>query len=150
MHVPLYLSMKDLENWAEFNLLQNLHLCTQKSVCARNFEPLGEIGANFSLQLSSRTQLAKISRVKRKSGTARVNTTANGAKQKKLVLHVQLRCGSLSITTQVSLLANEFGVQSVLRGHVSLAVVNQIVSLMGPISSIKFVRYILNCAYVVF
>ena len=37
------------------NLLQNLHLCTQKSVCARNFGPLGEIGANFSLQLTSRT-----------------------------------------------------------------------------------------------
>ena len=56
----VYLSIKDLENWAEFNLLQNLHLCTQKSVCARNFGPLGEIGANFSLQLSSQTQLAKI------------------------------------------------------------------------------------------
>ena len=56
--------MKDLENWAEFNLLQNLHLCTQKSVCARNFGPLGEIGANFSLQLSSRTQLSKINNKK--------------------------------------------------------------------------------------
>ena len=59
-----YLSIKDLENWAEFNLLQNLHLCTQQSVCARNFGPLGEIGANFSLQLSSRTQLAKINNKK--------------------------------------------------------------------------------------
>ena len=29
---------------------------------------------------------------------------------KKLVLHVQLRCGSLSITTPVSHLANEFDV----------------------------------------
>ena len=48
----------------EFNLLQNLHLCTQNSVCARNFGPLGEIGANFSLQLSSRTQLAKINNKK--------------------------------------------------------------------------------------
>ena len=56
----IYLSIKDLENWAEFNLLQNLHLIAQKSVCARNFGPLGENGANFSLQLSSRTQLAKI------------------------------------------------------------------------------------------
>ena len=62
----MYLSIKDLENWAEFNLLQNLHLCTQKSVCARNFGPLGEIGANFSLQLSSRTQLAKINNNKKK------------------------------------------------------------------------------------
>ena len=45
---------------AQFNLLQNLHLCTQKSVCATNFGSLGEIGANFSLQLLSRTQFAKI------------------------------------------------------------------------------------------
>ena len=36
----IYLSIKDLENLAEFNLLQNLHLCTQKSVCATNFGPL--------------------------------------------------------------------------------------------------------------
>ena len=33
---------------------------------------------------------------------------------------------SLSITTAVSLLANEFDVQSVLHGQVSLAAVNQI------------------------
>ena len=56
--------MKDLENLAEFNLLQNLHLCTQKSVCATNFGPLGEIGANFSLQFSSRTQFTKINNKK--------------------------------------------------------------------------------------
>ena len=56
----IYLSIKDLDNLAEFNLLQNLHLCTQKSVCATNFGSLGEIGANFSLQLLSRTQFAKI------------------------------------------------------------------------------------------
>ena len=43
-----------------------------------------------------------------------------------LFLHVQLRCGSLSITTQVSLLANEFYVRSVLHGQVSYAAVNQI------------------------
>ena len=36
-----------------------------------------------------------------------------------LVLHVQLRCGSLSITTPVSLLANKFDVQSVLHGQVA-------------------------------
>ena len=35
-----------------------------------------------------------------------MNTTANGA-NKKLVLHVQRRCGSLSIITTVSHLANE-------------------------------------------
>ena len=45
---------------AEFNLLQNLHQCTQKSVCATKLGPLGEIGANFSPQLSSREQFAKI------------------------------------------------------------------------------------------
>ena len=43
----------------------------------------------------------------------------------RLVLHVRLRCGSLSITTPVSLLANEFNVGNVLHGHVSLAAVNQ-------------------------
>ena len=43
-----------------------------------------------------------------------------------LVLHVLLGCGSLSVTTPVSLLANEFDVRSVLHGQVSLAAVNQI------------------------
>ena len=45
---------------------------------------------------------------------------------KKLVLHLQLRCGSQSITTSVSLLANEFDVRCVLHWQVSLAAVNQI------------------------
>ena len=43
-----------------------------------------------------------------------------------LVLHMRVRCGSLSITTPVSLLANECDVRSVLHGQVSLAAVNQI------------------------
>ena len=43
-----------------------------------------------------------------------------------LVLHVPLRCGSLSITTPVSLLANEFDVRSVLHGQMSWVAVNQI------------------------
>ena len=43
-----------------------------------------------------------------------------------LFLHVRHRCGSLSITPPVSLLANEFDVRSVLHGLVSLAAVNQI------------------------
>ena len=47
---------KRLRQLAGFNLLQNFHLCTQKSVCDTNFGSLGEIGANISLQLSSRTQ----------------------------------------------------------------------------------------------
>ena len=51
--------------------------------------------------------------------------TANGA-NKRLVLHVRLRCGLLSITSPVSVLANEFDIQSVLHGQVSLAAVIQI------------------------
>ena len=46
--------------------------------------------------------------------------------QKRGVLHVRLRCGSLSITTPVLLLANEFDGQRVLHKQVSLAAVNQI------------------------
>ena len=44
---------------------------------------------------------------------------------KKVVLHVRLGCGSLSISTPVSLLANEFDVRSILHGQVILAAVNQ-------------------------
>ena len=44
----------------------------------------------------------------------------------RLVLHVRIRCGLLSITTPVSLLANEFDVRSILHGQVSLAAVNQV------------------------
>ena len=44
----------------------------------------------------------------------------------RLVSHVQPRCGSLSITTHVILLANEFDVRSVLHMQKSLAAVNQI------------------------
>ena len=47
---------------------------------------------------------------------------------KRLVQHVQLGCGSLSITTPVSLLVNEFYVRSVLHGQVILAAVNQTVA----------------------
>ena len=42
------------------------------------------------------------------------------------VLQVRLRCGSMSITTPVSLLANEFDFRSILQGQVTLAAVNQI------------------------
>ena len=55
-----------------------------------------------------------------------MNTDSQLGANKRLVLHVQLRCDSLSITTTVPLLANEFAVQSVLHGQVSLASVNQI------------------------
>ena len=42
------------------------------------------------------------------------------------MLHVRLGCDLLSITTPVSLLANEFDVWSILHGQVSLSAVNQI------------------------
>ena len=56
----IYLSIKDLEILAEFRLSKILHLYTQKSVCATNFGPLGEIGTNFPVQLSSRLHFASI------------------------------------------------------------------------------------------
>ena len=56
----IYLSIKDLEILAEFRLLQILHLCTQKTVCATNFGPFGELDANFPVQLSSRSHFANI------------------------------------------------------------------------------------------
>ena len=40
-------------------------------------------------------------------------------------MHIRHRYGSLSITTPVSLLGNEFDVRSVLHGEVSLADVSQ-------------------------
>ena len=55
------------------------------------------------------------------------NSQLEGA-NKKLVLHVRLRYGSLSITTPVSHLANEFDVRSELQGQMRLAAVNQILS----------------------
>ena len=39
-----YLSIKDLEILHEFNLVQNLHLSTQKSVCATSTRPFVEAG----------------------------------------------------------------------------------------------------------
>ena len=56
----IYLSIKNLEISAEFRLSQILHICTQKSVCAANIGPFGEIGANFPIQLSSQSHFAKI------------------------------------------------------------------------------------------
>ena len=56
----LYLSLKDLEISDEFNLLQNLHLYTQKSVSATSTRRFGEVGGNSPVQLSSRTYFAKI------------------------------------------------------------------------------------------
>ena len=53
-----------------------------------------------------------------------MNTECQWSKQEAYFACV-LRCGSLSITTPVSLLANEFDIRSVLHGQVSLAAVNQ-------------------------
>ena len=44
---------------------------------------------------------------------------------KRLVLHMRLRCGSLSINTPVSLLTHEFDVRGILQEQASLAAVNQ-------------------------
>ena len=40
--------------------LQNLHLCTAVIASSWMLKHIGEVGANFSLQLSSRTRFAKI------------------------------------------------------------------------------------------
>ena len=56
--------------------------------------------------------------------TEKLNSQYDGA-IKRLVFHVQIMCGSLSITTPVSLLANEFDVRSVLHEQMSLTAVNQ-------------------------
>ena len=65
--------------------------------------------------------------------------TTNRA-NKKLVSHVRLPCGSQSITTPVSLLANEFDVQSVLHEQVSLAAVNQICVIHETMNGCKNLR----------
>ena len=46
--------------------------------------------------------------------------------KKRPVLHVRLKCRSLSITTPVALLANGFDVRSVLHVQVGFAAVNQV------------------------
>ena len=50
---------------------------------------------------------------------------------------MRLRCGSLSITSPVSLLANEFDVRSVLHGQVSSAAINQMYVLHEAMNSCK-------------
>ena len=41
-----------------------MHLCAELIAVSMMLEPLGEVGANFSLQLSSRTQISKINNKK--------------------------------------------------------------------------------------
>ena len=55
--------------------------------------------------------------------------------------HVQIRCGLLSITTPVSLLANEFDVRSALHGQVSVAAVNHIYVFHEIVNSCKNSEY---------
>ena len=43
---------------------QRVHLCAWLTAASWTKEPFGEIGANFSLQLSLRTQIAKINNKK--------------------------------------------------------------------------------------
>ena len=70
--------------------------------------------------------------VKWKSGTASVSTDSQWSKQE--------ACGSLSITTPVSLLAKEFNVQSLSQGQVSLAAVNQICVVHEAMNGCKNVK----------
>ena len=76
-----------------------------------------------------------------RSGTASETRTANGA-NKRLVLHVRLRCGSMSITTPVSLLANEFDVRSVLHGSRAWQLSIKFVKIIGIWTVAKILRYI--------
>ena len=56
------------------------------------------------------------------------------------------RCGSLSIITPVSLLANEFDVRSLLHGQVSLAAVNQICVIHETMNGCKNLKMHLRIA----
>ena len=58
-----------------------------------------------------------------------------------LVLHMLLRCGSLSTTTLVSLWANEFYVPSLLHGQVSLAAVKQICVIHEAMNGSKNLKF---------
>ena len=68
----------------------------------------------------------------------------------RLVLHVRIRCGSLSIITPVSILANEFddirSVWSVLQGQVSLAAANQVCVVNEAMNGCKNIKIHLRIA----
>ena len=55
----------------------------------------------------------------------------------RLVLHVRIRSGSLSITTPVLLLAKGFDVRSVLHEQVSLAAVSHVYIFHGAMNGCK-------------
>ena len=79
------------------------------------------------------------------SGLLQRTRKVNGA-NKRLVLHVRLRCGSLSSTTPVSLLANGFDVRRVLHGQVSFAAVNQICVIHEAMNGCKNLKIHLRMA----
>ena len=56
------------------------------------------------------------------------------------VLRARIRCGSLPITTPMSLLANEFDDRSVLLGQVSVAAVNQIYVFHAAMNGCKILK----------
>ena len=66
-----------------------------------------------------------------------MNTDCQNGANKRLVLHMRIRCGLLSITTSVSILANELDVRSTLHGQVSLATVNHIYVIHEVMNSCK-------------
>ena len=59
----MYLLIKDFENLAEFNLLQNLHLCNIKSVCTTNFGPFGKLALIFLYSFHREHSLLKLKKV---------------------------------------------------------------------------------------
>ena len=65
---------------------------------------------------------------------------------KRLVLNMRIRCGMLTITTTVSLLANKFDVQSVLHGQ-SLATVNYIYAFHEVVNSCKNLKDSLGACF---
>ena len=62
--------------------------------------------------------------------------------QQEACIVARLRCGSLSITTPVSLLANEFDVRSVFYGQVRQAAVNQIYVIHEAMNGCKDLKII--------
>ena len=52
--------IKRLRNLGLIQFVANLHLYTQKSVCATSTRPFGEVGGNSPLRLSSQTHFSKI------------------------------------------------------------------------------------------
>ena len=68
-----------------------------------------------------------------------MNTDSKWSKQEACFAHATW-CGSLSITTPVSLLGNEFDVLSVLPGQVSLAAVTQICVIYEAMNGCKIFK----------